>query len=589
MSKSNFLATARPVAAASLLTLLSASVQAIEWGACPDGQIYEGTFGIWDCAFLEFPLDRNDAAKGNVTSFVRRGYMNSPTEVSSWGIAGGPGSSNKPYVPMFDYLIMLNPTMTAYLVDARGTGLSEPLAACSVLPSYLDPFNATVMDAQDKCNKEILAIEGSRLAYFTTYDAAMDLQGVIEAVNPDTIGIMGNSYGSFLANTLLNLPGFEADVVLIDGPVSANRWPLENFGFMNSMVSKDSISMCVEESEICRTYLGEMGHLPFMTKDAVADGSLPCLDKLPWLAAESGNFWAGMLNSQMSPRANKAMLGPFWYRLFRCTDEDAEQLNNFYNHVMSGYYAGWGKSDPENSIAFGTNAGVADLVSLGGDKYLTYDDVVTFNRKLFAGDESFFPFARDVSGWPFGAPNPLSVTFARPTCPVHILVGTLDHNTNVGQAYWMKDRYGPSVDLNIHIIEYAGHGVVEPNNMCAIQFTSDLLSVNGKADASCLRKSLAAPDWDGSTQEMQEKSMTYFGTADLWNNGMVFDSPTPTSSSYDCEWDLERATSVVLYAAVPMGLTIIVLSAVIVWLCMKQQHALLLDKRYAPLLDKNEH
>lgn len=574
MSKSN----PRP-AAASLLILLSVSVHAIEWGACPDGQIYEGTFGIWDCAFLEFPLDRNDVAKGTVKSFARRGYMNSPTGVSSWGIAGGPGQSTKGFIPMFDYFIMLNPTMTAYLVDARGTGLSEPIAPCSVLPSYLDPFNATVMDAQDICNKEILSTEGSRLTYFTTYDAAMDLQGVIQAVNPDTISIMGVSYGTFLTNTLLNLPGFEADVVLLDGPVSANRWPLENYAYMNSMVTRDGMNMCVQESEICRTYLGEMGHIPYMTKDAIADGSLPCLDKLPWLAAEGGNFWAGKLSSEMNAPANKAMLGPFWHRLFRCTDEDAEQVNNFYNHVMSGFYERWGESDPENSIGFGINAGGADLVSFGGDNYLTYDEGVTFNRYVFAGEIDIFSFSRDVSGWPFVEPNPYSVSFAQPTCPVHVLVGTLDHNTPVGQAYWMKERYGPTVDFNIHVIEYAGHGVVEPNNMCAVQFSSDLLSLNGKADASCLRKSVAPPDWDGSTQEMQDKSMTYFGTTDLWNNGMVFDSSTPTSSSFDdCEWDSEGVTSVIIYVAVPMGLTIVGLSAVIVWLLMKRQNVGLLDK-----------
>lgn len=82
----------------------------------------------------------------------------------------------------------------------------------------------------------------------------------------------------------MQLDGMKADVVVLDGPVTPNRWPLENNARMQSMVSLDSIRMCVNESSVCQNNLGVMGHIPQMVKDGIRDGSLPCIEKLPWLA-----------------------------------------------------------------------------------------------------------------------------------------------------------------------------------------------------------------------------------------------------------------------------------------------------------------
>lgn len=71
-----------------VLSAVAASASGlIDWGVCPDGQIYDGTFAKWDCAFLEFPMDPEDEMLGTVTSFVRRGYMDKPTGKSTWGVS----------------------------------------------------------------------------------------------------------------------------------------------------------------------------------------------------------------------------------------------------------------------------------------------------------------------------------------------------------------------------------------------------------------------------------------------------------------------------------------------------------------------
>lgn len=84
-------------------------VEAIDWVACPPEQLTYAS-NTWDCAYLEYDLDRTDPSKGKVTSFVRRGYVGSPGGKSIWGINGGPGQSTRGFVPMFDYFMTYDPS-----------------------------------------------------------------------------------------------------------------------------------------------------------------------------------------------------------------------------------------------------------------------------------------------------------------------------------------------------------------------------------------------------------------------------------------------------------------------------------------------
>ncbi len=510
-------------------------------------------------------LDRDDPSKGNVSSFVRRGYTTAPTGKSAWVISGGPGLSTKPFIPMFDYFISLDSSMTAYLVDARGTGLSSSTWTCTKEPPYLDPYNDTYMDMMDVCNREIIDADRLRLPYITTYHAALDLQGVMNAVQPDTTSLFAASYGVFFANTLLQLPGIRVDVIVYDGPMAANRWPLENNARMQSMVSFDSLRMCAKESSVCAAHLGEMAHIPQMTKDAIVDGTLPCLEQLPWLAAKNGNYLSSLYNNFLNPTRTKALLGPFWHRLYRCSESDVTQLN-FFHKARQNEMSYWGQADyTDYSRGYAVNAAAADLYSyVNANSFaetLTYEKVVDGWVRSFVteGGDLTVSFARDVSEWPYPPRNPLSSSFAKPTAPVHILVGTLDHNTPLGQAKWAQDGMGPDVDCTVYIVPYGSHGIVDYDNLCAVEFVTNLLSLKSNVDDSCLYTSVVAPDWDGSEPETQNNlAAAWFGTADLWNNGMLVDGPifSEPSSAEDFPYG-------VLIAVVPVGAFLLICGALL--------------------------
>ena len=49
-------------------------------------------------------------------------------------------------------------------------------------------------------------------------------------IDPEVVHLYAQSFGTYAINTYLQLPGARADVVVLDGPVPPNRWPLENNG-----------------------------------------------------------------------------------------------------------------------------------------------------------------------------------------------------------------------------------------------------------------------------------------------------------------------------------------------------------------------
>ena len=57
----------------------------------------------------------------------------------------GPGNSAAEFIPFFEYLVDWDNSLTGYLMDYRGIGLSSGLPYCSQEAPYLDPYNATIM------------------------------------------------------------------------------------------------------------------------------------------------------------------------------------------------------------------------------------------------------------------------------------------------------------------------------------------------------------------------------------------------------------------------------------------------------------
>eukprot|EP01040_Poterioochromonas_malhamensis_P011488 gene11488-12524_t len=506
------------------------------WGPCPPSQDIYGPTYLRDCITLQFPLDRSNPTLGTVNAFLRRLYAGSaPTNTTLWLLEGGPGYSTRPFIPVADYFISENNNLTAYLLDARGTGLSS-LLTCNTSgynPGFnFNPFNETLMNQYKTCNEEIIAKYSNVSKYYNVYDSALDFLGAVNFINPGTISVYSHSYGTFFINTYLQLPGARADCLIIDGPVPPNRWPLEDSALMNSWVSQEVVNLCVTNSSVCENAFSVMGNYPQLISQAVKDRTLPCVEKLPWLNQTGGHFLTEQYTNFMTgTQSAQVLLGPFWFRLHRCSDSDIEQLNYFYN-VYTSQIDSNEMSVYDYSYGLGMNLGANELYSFEGNNSLTYDQQVLLTNRLFAtgGGELSVSYAIYESKLPSYKPNPSTYKkFANITIPVLILVGTLDPNTIQGLGFWYKQGLGNSTTLVT--VPYAVHGTVNPDATCVNQMAADFINSlgQGSINTTCLN-SLQPPDFDGSEASTQSYSLHYFNTTDLWNNGNQRDLPPSTST-----------------------------------------------------------
>ena len=99
--------------------------------------------------------------------------------------AGGPGDSANSFAGGARYFVDRDPSVTVYLMDQRGVGMSSPNPDCAAPPFYqFDPTNATTVASYAACNAEIAGNFGATLKYYGTYYAAADYRAVMNMVGP---------------------------------------------------------------------------------------------------------------------------------------------------------------------------------------------------------------------------------------------------------------------------------------------------------------------------------------------------------------------------------------------------------------------
>lgn len=571
----------------SFFWLSNAEKQYITWGTCGSFQSsfnYDSSMTM-DCANLTFPLNRNEPALGYVNAFLRRLYVSKPTNNSIWFVAGGPGDSTVTMVPMANYFVGLNRTWTAYLLDQRGTGLSSAPTCSHPPPGHFNPYNNSLIEIYEKCNSELIKKYGNISKYYSTYDGAMDFLETIQSVNPDNISIYAQSYGTYFTNTFMQLPGARADCVLFDGPIPGNRWPMENNAEWCSEVTANVAYGCASDSSVCTSSIGEMGHLPRLVMDAIIDGTLPCLQKLPWLNTEAGAFWVRVYANYFTAGTTvKSGLAPFWYRLYRCSPTDIEQLNYFNNYRQANEY--YSQNQLILSYGLAIIIGASEIYSFAGENALSYEQQVFISNRLLADATPQFviSYGRDISNFPLFTPN---TTFykkiAEPTYPVLILVGTYDTNTENGLGLWLRNGFGKHA--NLVNFPYGCHGLVSPDYPCALDIAFTFFNSSGQSyDASCIA-SVAAPDWDGNETATQSWSKKNFNTTDLWNNGHLRDvksastcecntetlAPSSEEKTYSHNTVKQMITAIVCGITIPL---VLIMTGLILYIMMlrKNQH-----------------
>jgi pimeloyl-ACP methyl ester carboxylesterase len=257
-----------------------------------------------------------------------------------------------------------------------------------------------------------------------------------------------------------------------------------------------------------------MAHIPKLVMDAIIDGTLPCLRNISWLNDTSGQFWASQYANSCTGGSDRATShiteGPFWFRLHRCSASDIEQLNFFNNYEQAILY--YSPPAEDYSLGAAVNIAVSEVYSYSKSP-LDYTRQVQRSSRMFAdsGVELMISYARNVTEFPIYQVNPsVYMKFFQPKVPVLILVGTYDANTENGLGAWFQEGLGSMATLLN--VPYNSHVTFSYDNPCVNNIILDFFESLGTSyDASCLQD-IPNPDWDGSSQEVQDYSYQLFGT-----------------------------------------------------------------------------
>jgi hypothetical protein len=267
----------------------------------------------------------------------------------------------------------------------------------------------------------------------------------------------------------------------------------------------------------------------------------------------------------IASRANHPLIGPFFYRLYRCSDSDVTQIKTFIDWRASQNSG----STPTStfSLGLGVNIGASELYSPNVSTELNYTQVLMFGKRVIVGNDYTMAHARYETNAKLYTYNATNKQYAKPTYPVYLLTGTLDPQTPNGYAHWFANGLGSSA--KVIDIPFEVHGVFNYENTCVQAIVLQILNTWGKGplDTACLAFQ-RPPDFDGSDANTQQLSVTAFGVADLWNIGGARDAPATTctaascpscSSSDDEDWPSSAVAIVAVFATL-FGFTLAFLS-----------------------------
>ncbi len=176
------------------------------------------------CATLAVPEDRSrpearriDLAIAWVPAAARRAAAD-----PVFMLAGGPGQSAREAYPAIAHGFReVQRQRDIILVDQRGTGGSNPLVCRdeSGASSITEDMSMADLDAARRFAEACLSTLDADVRFYTTTEAARDLDDVRRAIGADRINLVGISYGTRLAQEYLRRYPAETRSVVLDGVV----------------------------------------------------------------------------------------------------------------------------------------------------------------------------------------------------------------------------------------------------------------------------------------------------------------------------------------------------------------------------------
>jgi pimeloyl-ACP methyl ester carboxylesterase len=225
----------------------SAAAGSASWSPCPDVPrqlVGRGATGMtYDCATVSVPEDWNNPSNGKTfdIAMIRVRSESQHNRIGSLPInPGGPGGSGIDTAVYLSFGQALGGLPTAVTdqfdiigFDPRGVGRSNPIRCISSsdqdasFAAVPDPVSQASFDSFVALNKKIATACGTKygaeLPYFSTEQAARDMDSLRAAVGDDKLSYLGFSYGTLLGATYAQLFPTKIRAMVLDGAVDPKQ------------------------------------------------------------------------------------------------------------------------------------------------------------------------------------------------------------------------------------------------------------------------------------------------------------------------------------------------------------------------------
>ncbi|MEE4637328.1 MAG: alpha/beta hydrolase [Wenzhouxiangella sp.] len=171
-------------------------------------------------------------------------------------LAGGPGQSARETLPIMRYALReINSTRDLIFLDQRGTGGSN------ALDCKMEERDELWLDASHEQMAELLADcragWDADLRFYTTTDAARDLESLRKHYGFEQLNLIGGSYGTRLAQVYLRAYPEQVRSVILDGVVPTRLHLGAEHGLMLDRALSKLFDACAEQPE-CRDTFPEL-------------------------------------------------------------------------------------------------------------------------------------------------------------------------------------------------------------------------------------------------------------------------------------------------------------------------------------------
>jgi len=312
-----------------LLNILWVAAQTPIWSSCP----FNSTDPQVQCASVSVPLDWFNPQLGNISLFVSKIPRTAQSLGTVWFLNGGSGVGGQCFAQKVEKWVSYYNSLGFDLVapDFRGTGSSVPKIDC---PDNI--YNVPSFECAAWLKNEF-GPEG--MYYYSLTQGSYDLNYLISTLGGSGPHyIQGDSFGTFWGQKYATIFPEQADAFIFESFIAMNRWTYFESTLVVDWVGRQVLRYCGLDP-ICGGRVAGGSDPEKAVEDMmnqIADGTFPCLSKLPSVMAPADGDWKTvfqfLLANFIQPDRNILTLIPaLVYRIQRCSQSDVQVIYHLWN------------------------------------------------------------------------------------------------------------------------------------------------------------------------------------------------------------------------------------------------------------------